>query len=233
MLSIIAKLGLESVNIPAQIVMLCAFIVMTCSFWCKDRKKILGLQVLSNLLFVVQYILLGAKTGAILSAISIGRAFLFKYKDSKKRQLPKGTFRKVLLHIRVNAILYIFIIAFLVASLVMWEGPKGIFALIATLVFTVALWADKPQNIRIGSNIASFFWISYNMVVGGYIGCVTETIMFISNTIAIIKHHNKNKCANKKDKKVKSNDARQEEKKKYEGISKKEIQAIKRKKQTI
>ena len=192
MLSIIAKLGLENINVPAQIVMLVAFIVMTSSFWCKDRKKILGFQVISSILFVLQYVLLGAKTGAILNGISVGRAFLFKYKPKKDRNEPCNLGEKILNSIKDNAILYGFVTTYLVASIIMWEGPKGIFALMATLVYTFAMWADKPQNIRIGSNIAGFFWFSYNIVVGGYIGCVTETIMFISNTIAIIKNR-KNK----------------------------------------
>ncbi len=188
MLSIFAKLGLEDINIPAQIVMLFAFIVMTLSFWCKDRKKILGLQVISSILFVVQYVLLGAKTGAILNGISIGRAFLFKYKTKKERPQPHTFGEKVLNNIKDNAILYSFVIAFIIASIIMWEGPKGILALMATLVYTFGMWDDKPQNIRISANIASFFWFSYNYVVGGYIGCVTETILFTSNTIAIIKN---------------------------------------------
>ncbi len=192
MLSIIAKLGLQNINIPAQIVMLCAFIVMTSSFWCKDRKKILGLQVISSILFVLQYVLLGAKTGAILNGISIGRAFLFKYKTKKDRPTPRNLGEKILNNIKDNAILYAFVTAFIVASLIMWEGPKGILALMATLVYTFGMWADKPQNIRISANIASFFWFSYNIVVGGYIGCVTETIMFISNTIAIMNNRKSN-----------------------------------------
>ena len=254
MLSIFSQLGLENINIPAQIVMLAAFIVMASSFWCKDRKKILGLQIISGLLFVIQYILLGAKTGAILNTICIGRAYLFKFKDNSKPKRCKTFGEKLYNNIKRNAILYLFIIAFLVSSLIMWEGPKGIFALMATLVYTVGLWEDKPQNIRIGSNIAAFFWFSYNFSVGGYIGCITETIMFVSNMIAIVKHgdekkkarkrkknKNKSKKKHKKHKKHKENkkndpnyNGEQEEikkKRKYEGLSKKEIKAIKRKKQ--
>ena len=48
---------LGEINIPAQIIMLGAFIVMTSSFWCKNRKTILKLQILSSILFVIQYIL--------------------------------------------------------------------------------------------------------------------------------------------------------------------------------
>ena len=196
MLSIIAKLGLENINIPAQIVMLMAFIVMTSSFWCKDRKKILGLQVISSILFVVQYVLLGAKTGAILNGISIGRAFLFKYKTKKERTQSRNIGERILNNIKDNVILYVFVTIYIIASILMWEGPKGIFALMATLVYTFAMWSDKPQNIRIGANIAGVFWFSYNCVVGGYVGCITETIMFVSNTIAIIKNR-KSKQDNK------------------------------------
>ena len=190
MLSTIFQINLKEINIPAQIVMLCAFIIMTCSFWFKDRKKTLVLQIIGCILFTLQYILLEAKTGAILSLICVGRAYMFKFKEGKDgKNAEFNTKRdKIINYFRKNVILYVFIIAYLIAFFVMWEGPRGILALIATLVYTVALWEEKPQNIRIGSNFAAFFWFAYNYMVGGYVGCITETIMFISNTIAIVKN---------------------------------------------
>lgn len=77
-----SEVKMKDVNIPAQIVMLLAFIVMISSFWCKKRESILKLQILSSVLFVTQYILLGAWTGAFMNFISIGRAYAFGRKMS-------------------------------------------------------------------------------------------------------------------------------------------------------
>ena len=187
MLSMLLSIDLDEINIPAQIIMLCAFLVMACSFWCKNRKRILQLQILSSILFVLQYVLLDeATTGAILNFVSIGRAYFF----GKKKTDVKGR-SKFDKHMKKNSILYTFTIVFIFVSIMTWQGPKSILALMATLVYTFGMWADKPQYIRMSSNIAAFFWFSYNFIVGGYVGCITETIMFISNSIAIYKNCNK------------------------------------------
>lgn len=179
---------MKNINIPAQIVMLLAFIVMISSFWCKKRENILRLQILSSVLFVTQYILLGAYTGALMNFISIGRAYIFGKKNECKSnsKIKWGS----------NWILFGFVAAFIIASIATWDGVISIMALMATLVYTFAMWADKPQYIRLGSNIASVFWFTYNFFVGGYVGCVTETILFSSNTVAIIKNREKHLKSN-------------------------------------
>lgn len=178
-----SEVKMKDINIPAQIVMLLAFIVMISSFWCKKRESILKLQILSSVLFVTQYILLGAWTGAFMNFISIGRAYAFgkKNEHNPNSKIKWGS----------NWMLFGFVVAFIVASIATWDGINSIMALMATLVYTFAMWADKPQYIRFGANIASVFWVTYNFFVRGYVGCVTETILFSSNTIAIIKNRKK------------------------------------------
>ena len=174
--------------ILAQVVMFLAFVIMTSSFWCKKRENILKLQIFSSLFFVIQYVLLGAYTGALLNLISIGRAIFF----GKKPGVDEVEKKKIISFKR-DWLLYLFVVVFTVASVLTWDGPKSCLAFIATLVYTFGLWADKPQFIRGSANIASFFWFSYNFVVRSYVGCVTETILFISNTIALIKLSKPNK----------------------------------------
>ena len=174
---------MENINYPAQIVMFIAFAVMIGSFWCKKRENILKLQFIANTLFAVQYLLLSAYTATALSVISIVRAFVFAKKNECKNDEKKSN-----QIIKWNSmwILITFVLAYIISSLVSWDGVVSSMALAATLVYTFAMWADKPQYIRVGSNIASIFWITHNYMVGGYIGCVTETILFVSNTVAII-----------------------------------------------
>ena len=185
---------MKDINIPAQIVMLLAFAVMTSSFWCKKRENILKFQIVSSALFVVQYVLLGAYTGAVLNAVSIARAVIFAKKNENSiSSESKG--KKVSINWSSNVVLYIFIAVFVVLSVITWDGIVSIYAFIATLVFTIGLWADKPQNIRLSSNIASVFWWLYNFSTGGYVGCVTEIILFTSNTVALYKNRENKKVA--------------------------------------
>ena len=176
---------MKEINIPAQIVMILAFLIMTSSFWCKKREKILKLQIISSILFVLQYVLLQAWTGAVLNAISIGRAFVFRKKGQSYDKEKGG------INWNSNWILYAFVTVFIISSIITWDGWVSILPLMATLVYTFGMWADKPQYIRLSANVASVFWVSYNLFMGGYAGCFTECILFTSNTIALVKNKDK------------------------------------------
>lgn len=174
---------MKDINIPAQIVMLLAFAVMTSSFWCKKRENILKLQIISSSLFVVQYLMLAAYTGAVLNAVAIARAVIFAKKNEVKDYENKKN-----INWGSNMVLYVFLIVFVGLSILTWDGIVSIYALLATVLITVGLWADKPQHMRLSSNFSSVFWWLYNFNTGGYVGCVTELILFTSNTIALIKN---------------------------------------------
>ena len=176
---------MKNINYPAQIVMFIAFAVMISSFWCKKRETILRLQFVGNTLFAIQFLLLSAYTATLLSVISIARAYVFAKKNESKN---KGDSEKQLIKWDSKWILIIFVVAYIISSLVSWNGIVSVLALAATLVYTFTMWEDKPQLIRVGSNIASVFWFTHNFLVGGYVGCITETVMFTSNTIAIFKY---------------------------------------------
>lgn len=191
---------MKNINIPAQIVMIIAFLFLTSSFWCKKRENILKLQIISSALFVVQYILLGAYTASVLNIISVIRAYIFRKKketkqDNKNSKLNIDWSSKWVLYI----LILVYTIASLITSVILCLSSKDItadvlvsvFAYIATLVYTVGLWADHPQYIRLTANIASVFWVLTNFFSGGYAGCVTESILFTSNTIALIKNRDK------------------------------------------
>lgn len=183
-------IDISEINIPAQIVMLGAYIVMTTSFWLKKREKILGLQVLGNLLFAIQYVMLGKAgyTGAMMSVVSIVRAYVFARKNGTNLSGDSDNKEAHEVKKMSNSILYAFVVVYLILSIITWDSIVSVCALIATIVYTFGMWADKPQTIRFTSNIASVFWIIYNVSIGGYVGAIAELVLFSSNIVAMIKN---------------------------------------------
>jgi hypothetical protein len=154
----------------AQIIAVFAFIVVLISFWCRDRKKILGVQIGSSILYSVQYLLLGGYSGLGVNILGIIKSVIFVNKKENSKKF-----------------LIIFVIAYIIVGVLTWDSMISLFPIIGSLVYVIASFHDNPQYIRIGAIIASVFWIIYNVSVMAYVGCVTESILMVSNILAVIR----------------------------------------------
>lgn len=154
----------------AQTAAILGFIVLIISFWCKDRKKILKVQTVSSILYSIQYLLLGGYSGLGVNILGTIRSVVFANKKESSKKF-----------------LIIFIIAYAAVGILTWDSLISLFPIIASLVYVIATYNDNPQYIRIGCIIASVFWIIYNFSIMAYVGCVTESILMISNILAVAK----------------------------------------------
>lgn len=160
--------------ILAQIFGLLGSLSMLLSSWQKTRKKVLSLLIFDSLFYFIQYLLLGALTGAFTNVIGLLRTIIFKYKDKYKLFQNK-------------LILYLIIIIYIIVGIFTYSTPISIFPVVTSILYSVVLWQDNVKYIRIGTSIMILSWIIYNISVGAYVGAVVETILFISSVTAIIK----------------------------------------------
>ena len=83
--------------------------------------------------------------------------------------------------------LVIVITLYTIVSILTYDNYKSLFPSIASIFYAFVLWQDKERNIRIGSSIMLLCWLIYNLLVGAYVGAISEGIMFISSILAIIR----------------------------------------------
>ena len=76
----------------------------------------------------------------------------------------------------------------MVLTVLVWQGPTDVLALIGAPLQTIALWMKKPRYIRILMLIASPMWLLYDLYYKSYAGVITECIVMISIVIAIVKY---------------------------------------------
>lgn len=158
----------------AQIFGLLGSISMFLTTWQKTRKKVLSFLIFDSLFYFIQYILLGALSGAFSNIIGLIRTVLFKYKENNKLLQKK-------------LVLYMIIIIYLIIGITTYDGLTSIFPIAASILYSVVLWQENVKYIRIGTSIMILSWLIYNLSVGAYIGALVEGILFISSIAAIIK----------------------------------------------
>ena len=164
---------MTQLEIIATIVGGIAATIYVASYQCKKRNWILFLGALSRTLFILQYILLGAFSGAVLDLIAILAALI-----AGKKGHP--TVKKLLVPIIV-----LIHTAILVASILLYQSWYDIFVLLAATFCVAALWFSRERTIRAVSLCSSPCWLVYNLSSKAYFSAVSDTFAILSLLVAI------------------------------------------------
>ncbi len=158
----------------AQIFAFLSSLCLLVSFWQRKRKKILFFQTLDSTFDIIQYSLLGAYTGSLISLLGATRAYTFSKTNNK-------------------FFLFLFLLLYVIASIITFNGLISFLPLIAALVYTIVTWNKKEKNIRIFSILVFFLWLIYDILVKAYISSITDIILIVSNSLAFYKLDKKGK----------------------------------------
>lgn len=157
-----------------QIIGFIASFFIIYSFQKEKRKSLLLFFFLGQVLFVIHFGLLGAKTAMAMNAVAALRTIIFSQKGSKSWA--------------ENGYWVLFFIAlFWLAGFLAWEGNRSWLLVIASTFESYALWKNKTKHIRFLMIMPRPFFFSYNLIVGSYAGMLAEIIMLISIIIGIIR----------------------------------------------
>ncbi|MCI8352370.1 MAG: YgjV family protein [Clostridia bacterium] len=166
--------------ILAQICGVIALILTVISVQFKTKEKIVMCFIWANIVVAIQYFLLEAITGAIISIINAIRCIVF-YFYKKKDKTPS------------IIVLIIFEIVAIISGIISWQNIWSLLPIIVTVIYTYGLWQDDITIVRITTGIAGFGWTIYNIVVRAYIGALQEIAQLISSIISLYRNKEK-KC---------------------------------------
>ena len=141
----------------------------------KTKEQILIGMIISNLVVAVQFFLLNAITGGIISLINVIRCIVF-YLFKKKNKKPS------------LLVLLIFEIIVIVSGIISWQNIWSILPIIATLTYTYGIWQDDVLKIKYIAAITGFEWAVYDIIVRAYVGFIQGVIQVISAIVAIIRY---------------------------------------------
>lgn len=161
--------------IIAQFLGVLAVVAFLLCFQLKKRRNIIIVNLTSRLLYILQYILLGAFEGAVLDLMGFILSMFAGYKE--KELFTKWS---KLIIIVVNVIL-------LAVGLSLYENFFSLFAIFGIVFEVTALWLTKEKNIRILSFIAAPFWFTYNIANAAYGSAVGNVLAMISIALAMLR----------------------------------------------
>lgn len=165
--------------IAAQIIGFTAVGLYLLSYQLKKRAHIVWTTFASNVFYVLQYILLGAFSGAVLDVLSTVVSFLAARKNAPG-------LKKYAKYICLAAVLVTIAIGLVIAIL-----QKDLIELIpiAGAVFqTIGLWCDDEQTIRKFGLCSSPFWLVYNFISQAYGAALGSFLAMVSIITALVRY---------------------------------------------
>ena len=166
-------------EIIATVIGIIAVIIYLLGYLQKKRKHIILFNVISRMLYILQYMLLGAFAGAALDIAGAISSILAERKNS----IP---FIKK--HTKLFVIIIDAIIVVIGVVLTILGDKFGILSLIGVLLHTSAFWIDDEKTIRRVSFLGSPFWFAYNFLSRAYPSCIGDLLSMVSIGVAMVRY---------------------------------------------
>lgn len=164
----------------AQAVGAVAVVMWTLSFQIKSNTKLFFVQTIANLLFCVQFILLGGYAGCVGLLLCSFRNVLIVRRDKWKWA---GSYWWIVVIAVVDGI----------CIYVTWSKPVDLLAWFACVGGSLTYWTNNARTIRLGNLFcAGPSWLIYDISYRAWPSAVSETIAIISVIISIIRFGWKN-----------------------------------------
>lgn len=142
----------------------------------KKRRSIILINASSRLLYIIQYLLLGAFEGAVLDIAGIISSVLAQKKESP---LIKRYLKVIVVFVNILIV---------VMGLTLYKNIFSLLPIIGVLLHTGAFWIDDEKRIRQVSFLGSPFWLIYNFVSGAYGSCIGDVLSMISIGISMYRY---------------------------------------------
>ena len=151
------------------------YATLAASYFKKEKKKILFMQIIAYIMFTIHFYLLSGITGAICNFIGLFALitiYLFeKYKWKNK-----------------NIISYFFILLLIIVNIVAFQNIYSIFPMIASVIVILSFLMSNEDYIRGIGLVSAVCWLIYAIVYKSYISIVFEIFTLIGILIAFIKN---------------------------------------------
>lgn len=155
------------------------YTLLALSYFKKEKREILFIQIISYIMFTIHYYLLSGLTGAIcnfVGLLSLITIYIFdKYKLKNKKLMG-----------------ILFIIAIIVINIINFQNMYSIFPMIASVIVIISFITDNEEAIREIGVMAAVCWLIYAIVYKSYVAIVFEVLTLLGVCAAVIKN-SKNK----------------------------------------
>ena len=172
--------GAAELNVTFVIAQVIGFIatgIAISSFQAKRRLTLIGMQTVSNLLWMVHYLMLGSLSAVFANLIGTVRNVIYglrgKYKFADSKIVPAVS-----------------IIAFIISGVFTYTNPFDILPMLAMIFASIAFFVKEEKLIRYISVFIAVSWLTFGIYAGSIAGIVSDGSTLVSIIIAIIRYRN-------------------------------------------
>ena len=160
--------------------------IITCfmSYQKTNKKDFFIVQLITNIFYGVQYLILHAYSGCISSVISLLKNILFYNLEKRNKKIS-------------IYFLVIFGMAFIVGGIFTYEGIYSVIPVFIHCTYTIATWFKDLKITYTLSLGTSILWIIYSFIVGAYVSIIASIIELIAGILGLRKlalERKKEKC---------------------------------------
>ena len=165
----------SSLRIIGQVFGILALIGTVVCYQFNSQRRILQMQILCALLFILNLACLGAWAGAFLNVHGIARACVFYQKDRYPWAASEWW--------------TVFFCALAVVCVVLtWRSPIDLLPLVGTVFTTISLSRKDPRRIRFLTLPSPPCWFTYHLLNRNAGGVLNEIFVLSSVIIAMIRY---------------------------------------------
>ncbi len=145
-----------------------------------DKRRILKMKFVSDFLWVINMLCLGAYTGAMLNAVGMIREAIFLQRDRKK-------FASHIIWLPIFMLLTLLSPTIELLSTGSLD-PMAIFPTVGSMTMVVGLYQKNTNHIRFYSFAAMSLWLVYAISIGNISGMISNSIVLVSIIIGIVRY---------------------------------------------
>ena len=161
----------------SQFICICGLISFVISMQQKSKKKVLIWQIISFLLYAIQYLMLDAYSGMTIYILNAIRNIIIYVTEKKEKNIfCVGVF---------------FIIVSIIIAILQFNNIYDILPSFTSIINIIFIMQTSIINIKMGQIIASSIWIFYDVLTSAYVAAISEFIIICS--IIFWFYENKNK----------------------------------------
>ena len=158
-----------------QLIGAIGYAIFSVSYFKKQKKDILFLQIISYIMFTTHFYLLSGVTGALCNLCGL-LSLLTIYLNDKYKIQKKSVLETLL------------VLMILVVNIITFQNIYSIFPIIASIIAVLSFITDSEELIRKVGFIATLCWLVYAIAYKSYVSIIFQTITLASVTIAYIKN---------------------------------------------
>ena len=143
----------------------------------RTQKKLLLMQTITIIVFIVHYLLIGATSGMALNVVGLIRNLVYARRD---RKIFSGKFWPIAFSVLMGII-----------GLLSWQSWYSVFVVLGLVINTYCMSFTSPQSVRKSILVTSPLVLIYDLFARSLGGSIFEAVAVISAAIGILRNRTK------------------------------------------